>query len=69
MESINENKFPSLTVEITVKITVSCIDRGNVYTNNLLSIILSITDGGFYKIETKKWNFVIILCRKPDISV
>ena len=53
MKSMNENQFPSLTVEMTVKIPVPYVDRGKVNANSMVSVILSITDDGFYKIGTK----------------
>ena len=53
MESLSENQFPPLTVETTVKIPVPCVDRGKVDANNVLGVILSVTDDGFYKIGTK----------------
>jgi len=36
-----------------MKIPVPCVDRGKVDANNMLGVILSVTDGGFYKIGTK----------------
>jgi len=53
MKSMSENQFPPLTVETTVKIPVPNIDRENDDANNILGIILSITDDGFYKIGIK----------------
>ncbi|XP_022177881.1 KRAB-A domain-containing protein 2-like [Myzus persicae] len=53
MKLLSENLFPPLTVETTVKIPVPCVDRGKVDANNVLGVILSVTDDGFYKIGTK----------------
>jgi len=53
MKLRSENQFPPLTVETTVKNPVPCIDRGKVNANNVLGVILSVTDDGFYKIGTK----------------
>lgn len=53
MKLRSENQFPPLTVETTVKILVPYLDRGKVDANNVLGVILSVTDDGFYKIGTK----------------
>lgn len=44
---MSENEFPLQTIEITLKISVSCVKRGKVDVNNVLSVILSVTDDGF----------------------
>lgn len=49
---MSENKYPPLTVELTVKIAVPCVDRGIVDANNILGVILNISHDGFYKIGT-----------------
>jgi hypothetical protein len=33
--------------------SVPCVDREKVYANNVLGVILNITDGEFYEIGTK----------------
>jgi hypothetical protein len=50
---MSENQFSPLNVKMTVKIPVPCVDRGKVDANNVLGVILSVTDDGFYKIGTK----------------
>jgi hypothetical protein len=35
-----------------VKILVPCVDRGKVDANNVLGVMLSVTDDGFHKIGT-----------------
>jgi hypothetical protein len=38
---------------MVMEIPVHCVDRGKVDANNVLGVILSFTDDGFYKIRTK----------------
>lgn len=53
MKNDSEKKFPVLTVGTNVKIPVPSVDRGKVDANNLIGVILTVSDDAFYKVGTK----------------
>lgn len=63
MKTLSEKAFPPLVIGTNVKIPVPQVDRGKVDANNLIGVILSITEDEFYRVGTREGTISRLFAR------